>query len=70
MAGKVMKDITHGILLEMAERVRRLDVERITGTSMDSDEGGSISKAAQEGVDPADIHGTIARSIRKMNEQS
>ncbi len=32
VAGKIMKDITKGILQEMAGQVHKLDVERITGT--------------------------------------
>jgi hypothetical protein len=33
VAGEIMKEITRGILVEMYERVQRLDVERITGDS-------------------------------------
>ncbi len=35
VAGNIMKKIVHGVLLEMTDRVRDLDVERITGHQMD-----------------------------------
>ena len=38
VSGEIMKEITRGILAAMYERVQRLDLERITGSSTDTDE--------------------------------
>lgn len=35
VAGDIIKKIVHGVLLEMSDRVRDLDVERITGHQLD-----------------------------------
>lgn len=45
-AGNIMKDVTRGILGEMGERVRLLDVERITGQRI------KLKKAAKKGAIP------------------
>lgn len=47
VVGDIMKRVVHGVLLEMTDRVRDLDVERITGHQMDL-----RAPMAQSGIDP------------------
>lgn len=44
VTGEIMKSITGGILKEMSERVKRLDIERITGKAAVIPAGGELEK--------------------------